>query len=330
MSSAIKSRLLDLQKYGKFATLDPKDLFDVYKVTHKFIELNPSPNSSINEFEYYQIIELNFNLCIQTNHDIEAKAMLDILEDKFNIEASERLIVLKSVYIEATFNPQDALNFLNKSVNFFKNKTKDVDDLLLIKRRKFILESRLATKKERAAIYISKLLEYLEIKPLDAMTWSELANEYTKLNLYDKAVYCYQEVLLIEPFAYNIFSKIGELYLLSMLQLYASVSHSGSLSAHNSENLLVLKSLSLKHFLRSVELCETFVRGWAGILKLTSKKFDVNLKIIKKSSSTDVKQNDDLHALATKRLQKIVENDLSSSENIKIAEIVLKSYTHSD
>lgn len=96
---------------------------------------------------------------------------------------------------------------------------------------------------------------------------------------YRKAIHAFQEVLLFVPNAYNIFSRLGELYHAAALQ---DAGASGStevdfttLSNSAKENVLEALKQALKNYLRSVELCPVYVRGWSGVQVVSSEALKV-------------------------------------------------------
>lgn len=60
--------------------------------------------------------------------------------------------------------------------------------------------------------YVEKLVSYLEGNFTDVDAWIELGNLYEKNLDFDKAVHCYEEVLLLKPNDMRVFMKLGQLY----------------------------------------------------------------------------------------------------------------------
>lgn len=90
-------------------------------------------------------------------------------------------------------------------------------------------------------------------------------------------------MLLILPNAYNIFARLGEVNYVA--------------SEKKMEGLVE----SMKHFARSVELCEWYLRGWYGLKLVTGKILEQ-----KGSEKVGVEKVEGLNEMATKKLTEIV------------------------
>lgn len=51
---------------------------------------------------------------------------------------------------------------------------------------------------------VADLVHLLDVSPIDAEAWAELADCYLSLGLHAKAVYCLEECLLVMPNAWNV------------------------------------------------------------------------------------------------------------------------------
>jgi tetratricopeptide (TPR) repeat protein len=51
---------------------------------------------------------------------------------------------------------------------------------------------------------ILKLSGLLSVSPIDAEAWSELSELYVSQGMLDQAIFCLEEVLLIQPNAWNV------------------------------------------------------------------------------------------------------------------------------
>ena len=96
----------------------------------------------------------------------------------------------------------------------------------------------------------------LDFCPTDAESWSELSDLYFSQGLYSQAIYSLEEVIVLQPNAWNIQARLGEL-----LYMAAKSGSQGSSTKHLAE--------ALKRFCRSIELCDDYLRGYYG-LKLVS------------------------------------------------------------
>ena len=60
--------------------------------------------------------------------------------------------------------------------------------------------------------YVEALNAYLEENWDDADAWLELADTYEKKLNFDKAIYCYEEMLLLDPKEFCLYQKLAELH----------------------------------------------------------------------------------------------------------------------
>jgi tetratricopeptide (TPR) repeat protein len=51
---------------------------------------------------------------------------------------------------------------------------------------------------------ITQLVALLDVSPTDAEGWSELSDLYLSQNLIEQSIYCLEEVLLLNPNAWNV------------------------------------------------------------------------------------------------------------------------------
>ncbi|KAG7801754.1 hypothetical protein KL944_002822 [Ogataea haglerorum] len=200
MFEQVKERLLLLFRTGKYAQLAPAELANVYQVSKTFLRLN---ESKLAPLEYYTLLELHYFLCLLTTRDTEAKTALDRFSDKFEAKNSEKLVVLKSYYVEI-LGKKDALEYLEAAavplIQARPSLTAEPvqhhqKDLRQVEKRKVALKS------DSPASYIKNLLEYISDTPLDYESWMELAEQYVALGEYEKAYDCVQEVLVGVPAA---------------------------------------------------------------------------------------------------------------------------------
>jgi tetratricopeptide (TPR) repeat protein len=149
----------------------------------------------------------------------------------------------------------------------------------------------------------TQLVNLLDVSPTDPEAWAELADLYIGQGLLDQAVFALEEVLLIQPNAWNIHTTLAEV-------LYQS-----SQNLTNPSNLSKVLAESMRRYLRSIELCENYLRGYYGLKLVTAKLLPI-IPEAAKSSSRDAPYSDlalptegtvqALHELATAKLGEIV------------------------
>ncbi|KAF2710291.1 hypothetical protein K504DRAFT_377074 [Pleomassaria siparia CBS 279.74] len=239
--------------------------------------------------ESWTIHENLFLSSLRTGDDKSARLTLDRMTTRFGAD-NERIIALRGIYEEALANTPAELEKVFQG--YEKILREDPTNLSIRKRRVAILKSL-----GRPADAITALTVLLENSPTDVEAWAELSELYASQGLWAQAIYSLEEVLLVMPNAWSAHAQLATLYYLS-----------------TPSNITTL-SLSLRYFCRSIELNDTYLRGYYG-LKLVSQKL---LPLL--SDSTSLKRNNDeeeagpppklatvkkLEELATSKLAEIV------------------------
>lgn len=91
--------------------------------------------------------------------------------------------------------------------------------------------------------------QYLDVYQSDADAWAELAELYTILGVHDKSTFSWAEAVLLKPFDQSLHASYAD-------SIYAQALESSNEASYH---------LALKYYLRSVELCKDFLRGFCGI-----------------------------------------------------------------
>ncbi|KAF7846115.1 hypothetical protein BT93_L5226 [Corymbia citriodora subsp. variegata] len=113
---------------------------------------------------------------------------------------------------------------------------------------------------------IDCLVSYLNSFPGDAESWCELADLYQDQGMISQAIYCMEEAILLQPNAWNLHARLGE------LNYVASQSSSDGVSS-------TIKHLSeaVHRLSRSIELCQDYLRGYYGLKLATDKLLQLDL-----------------------------------------------------
>lgn len=185
--------------------------------------------------------------CLRTGDDKSAHQCLGRLVNRFGDE-NERIIALKGLLKEAEANDTATLDVILKE--YEQTLQDNPTNIPILKRRVALLRSI-----GRVPESVSVLISLLDISPTDAEAWAELADLYFSQGLYSQAVFALEEVLILQPNAWNVHARLGEVLFVA---------------AKSSDNTGQL-SEALKRFSRSIELCDGYLRGYYG-LKLTTKQ----------------------------------------------------------
>lgn len=242
-----KQKLVNLLKSGAFVRFGPQQLEELHEEVAQFLAVS---EASLDAVDLFDIYELQFYALLFTNRDVQAKSYLDQFNDQFYGKLSQKLLILRLMYYEATGDNKSAVDALGSDPDELRNSRR----LATYSRTK-------ADGSPNTEEYIQSLNYYLDLQPADAVAWAELGDAYSSVGHYQKAVFCFKEVLLHHPDAYNMFYRAG-------LNLY--LDHL-SILRHKSDrkDTLVEALAALQHsqncFLRSVEICETYTKGWLGV-----------------------------------------------------------------
>ncbi|KAI1391174.1 tetratricopeptide [Hypoxylon trugodes] len=183
--------------------------------------------------------------CLRTGDDESAHQCLARLVNRFG-QDNERIMALKGILKEADANDAATLSVILKEYEQILEE--NPTNIPILKRRVALLRSI-----GRIPDSVSALISFLDISPTDAEAWAELADLYFSQGLYSQAVFALEEVLILQPNAWNIHARLGEVLFVA---------------GKSSDNASQLSS-ALKRFSRSVELCDGYLRGYYG-LKLKS------------------------------------------------------------
>jgi tetratricopeptide (TPR) repeat protein len=227
----------------------------------------PWPLSLLFSTESPEIWTIHENLLLaslRTGDDVSARKVLDRMTTRFG-EHSERIIALRGIYEEALAKNDKELEQIFQG--YEKILREDPTNFSVRKRRVAVLKSL-----GRIGDAITALTVLLENSPIDAEAWAELSELYARQSAWGQAIYCMEEVLLIMPNAWTAHAQLATLHYLS--------------ATSQSSNQLQSLTLSLRHFCRSVELNEYYLRGFYG-LKVLAKKLIPLLS----DSSTSSKRN---------------------------------------
>ncbi|KAF2671413.1 tetratricopeptide repeat domain-containing protein [Microthyrium microscopicum] len=222
--------------------------------------------------EVWAAYETLFLECLRTGDDRSARAILDRLLARFG-DKNERVMGYQCMLEEALASNDKDLESVLKIANEILGS--DEANVPVQKRRVAVLKSL-----NRIPEAIKRLTELLDMSPTDAESWAELSDLYLSQGMSDQAIFCLEELLIVQPNAWNMHAKIGEI-------LYASVDSSTT----NALELARIYSESMRRFLRSIELCENYLRGYYG-LHLTAQKLVKLIPDASKASTKDDAYND--------------------------------------
>ena len=107
--------------------------------------------------------------------------------------------------------------------------------------------------------------------------------------MYPQALFCLEEIILVYPHAYNIFARMGE------------VSCVLAMAQNPGRDVSDILLDAVKYYLRSIELCEDYLRAYYGLVLVCSKVLKLG-----KVQGKDKERVEALYTRGQKRLGEIV------------------------
>ncbi|KAK5137675.1 hypothetical protein LTR08_007970 [Meristemomyces frigidus] len=247
--------------------------------------------------EKWATYENIFLACLRTGDNDSAHRALEELTARFG-KVNERVLALQGLYQEATAKTQQDLEEVMMQYDVI---LKDDPTAFAIRKRRAALLRSVGKQTEA----IADLIKLLDASPTDAEAWAELADMYLGQGMFEQAVYCLEEVLLVMPNAWNMHARLGEVLFLSANNMEAG-----------REQLKTL-SESMRRYCRSVELCDDYLRGYYGVKVTTGRLLEVLEGVKKPQQSAADPTTGDLAPPSLPTVKKL--NELATS---KLAEIM--------
>lgn len=246
--SSVSSHL-DILLLGVFAKYSPDQLDALHaSLSPLLLEDHPLP-------VLFDLRLLHFYVLLLSHRDNDARAGLDRIHDQFGAAKSQQILLLRLMLAEATGDRKAAIAALGTN-----------PDELRASRRLATLARRRSDGTDTIPDYVRALNHYLALQPADTLAWAELGHQYHKVGHYDKAVFCFQEVLMARPHAYNVLCDVGTAHYYYVLQQQQAkrARKKDELLAHMAR----LRS-ARDAFLRAAELSATYTRAWVGVQTTT-------------------------------------------------------------
>lgn len=257
---------------------------------------SPFPFGGFEDPEQWLELEQLFLVFLRTGDDKSADFCLKRLAERFGA-ANERIMGLRGLYQEATAKDGSSLEVILQDYN--KKLSENPVNVPILKRRIALLRS--LNRHEEA---VSALVDYLEAFPTDAEAWCELADLYQSNAMSAQAIFSLEEALLVTPNSWNLHAQLGEL-------LYISTT-----AADQNNNITQNLARSVKHFLRSLELCENYIRGLYGLI-LTTSELIKHLKSLPKHNIGDeipsAETLEKVKAVAIQKAEKLIQSQKTTS-----------------
>lgn len=253
--------------------------------------------------EKWTIYDNLFRACLLAGHDATASQLLTELTARFGV-SNHHVAAMRGLYSEATAANSDELG---ETIKLYDEILAEDPTLFALRKRRAALLKSVG----KGADAIRDIVSLLDSSPTDAEAWMELAEMYVAMGNWEQAVFCLEEVVLVMPNAWNVQARFGEVL---FLQAQAQTQAQTPQGTEEGRRAAVLAE-SLRRFCRSLELCDEYLRGCAG-LKITAGKLIEALESGKKGGKGTGEEGElplpsletvkRLHEAATSQLSEIV------------------------
>lgn len=150
--------------------------------------------------EKWSAYENLFYACLETGDNASAALCYQRLRARFTL-TNERIHAFSGLLNEAFAKDEKSLDeYIEEYRDIIKEKPTNI---VMRKRTAALLLSM-----GKTSDAVDEIVELLDISPIDAEAWAELGEIYFMQKLYPQAIYCYEDVLLTMPNAWNVSRQV--------------------------------------------------------------------------------------------------------------------------
>lgn len=287
MTAATRERFLTIMTTQLYTQFDAGELQTLHDELKHYMK---SGDPDLSQSAYLLLMEMLFYVNVYLSKDIDAEVIYNTLRDRFG-ENSPKLYVMKATLLQINENDKAAIDFIE---NLTEERLEyDTDSMSYVLLQKKLLS--IMARSHNKEWLLRQLTSLLEKFPLDAEIWWFAGEIYFELGQFERAAFCYEEIICIMPFNYVAFGQLAETLYYKALRVDKSQAKIRSTLQQ-----------SLNNALRSVELSEFYLKGWS-LIAIISAKLDSKKQLIN---------------LARSKLQEI--SNSSNSKNKATADLILK------
>lgn len=283
----VRERLLTIATTKLYTQLEPAELQSLQLELKLYLD---SGDPSLSQSACLTLMEMLFYLDVFLNLDVEAEVIYKRFRDRFGEDAPS-LYVMKSTLIQINEGDQAAVDYIEKLIKDLLEFDTDTLSYLLLQKRLISIKGRA----HDGQWVLKEVCNLIEKFPLDPELYWYAGELYAEFGQFDRAAFCYEEVLLIMPFNYVAFGQLAE-----------SLYYKAIKSEKSGKSRDTLQK-SLENALRSVELSENYLKGWSFVATVADKLNDKK----------------ELKKLAFRKINEIARS--SSPRNKVTAELILKN-----
>ncbi|QLQ79049.1 hypothetical protein HG537_0B03960 [Torulaspora globosa] len=258
-------RLLTIASTKLYTQFDAGELHELHDELVIYLS---SFGLGVSESARLALMEMMFYVKVYLSKDVDAQVIYNTFRDRFG-ENSPNLYVMKATLLQINEGNQVAIDWIEKLIKETLEYDTDAVSYLVLQKK---LVSIKASSHDKEWL-LKQVISLIEKFPLDPELYWFAAKIYTELGHFDRAAYCYEEVVCIMPFNYVAFGQLAE-------SLYYKALKNEKSSTRRRDGL----QKALENALRSVELSENYLKSWSFVAMI-SKKLDGRDKIFKLAHS---------------------------------------------
>ena len=283
--TAVRQRLLTINNTRAYVEFDPRGTVQLYNETERYLKYG---DTQLTSEQRLSLMEMLFYLAIICSEDVEAQVIYNQIRDTLGDESC-KLQVMKATILQFNDSVEKAIKYLEDLIREEYEYDTDMASYTVLSKKLLTLKmyynydnkknNENKSSKKYWDTWIKEINILIEKSPLDPELWWFLAKIYESNKQFEYAIHCLQEVLLIMPFNYIAFAKLAEVY----------VYHSMNININHEDRMEILK-FALENALRSVELSETFLKGWVLVKIICERLKDEDKTRLIKLANKKLKQ----------------------------------------
>ncbi|SJM84616.1 related to ER membrane protein complex subunit 2 [Zygosaccharomyces bailii] len=285
---ATRGKFLAIMSSRIYTQFDPEELRELYDGCKRYMKLR---DPGLSQDNYLSLMEMLFYVGVYLCDDVESQVLYNTFRDKFG-EDSPRLYAMKATLLQINEGDAAAVKFIESLTKERLEIDTDTVSYLLLQKKLLAIERR----EHDQEWLLRQVLSLIEKFPIDPELWSVAGNTYFGLGQFERAAYCLEEVICVTPFNYPAFGRLAEILYYKALRVDKPAAKARATLQQ-----------ALNNALRSVELSESYLKGWS-LVAATSQKLEGKKKLL---------------TLAKSRLEQIAQT--SNPRNKATAEVILKN-----
>ncbi|EJT41340.1 EMC2-like protein [Saccharomyces kudriavzevii IFO 1802] len=240
----VRDKLLTIMNTKAYTQFNPEQLLTL---EHELKVYMKSGDSALTEGNYFFLMEMLFYVLVYRSQDVDAQVIYNTLRDRLG-ESSYKMVIMKATLLQINGDDKGAIEFLENLLE--EDLEYETNFVTYVSIAKKLIAIKASSKSLNQEAILKELMALTDKFPLDTELWWYASEIYFEMGQFEKTRYCLEQVLCITPFNYACFAKLSEtLY-------YEALRSKKQVKAE-------LLGKALNNALRSVELSELYLKGWA-------------------------------------------------------------------